>query len=84
MLLALGCLRIPGARPARAESVPGERLRIGNTNSLIRFTLPPAAWINAWCQEGPTHHGALGVGHVANRLEKIASLVDLQFKLIGG
>ena len=69
---------------AEGESVAGERLRIGNTNSLIRFALPPAAWINAWCREGPTHHGALGVGHLGRRLEKTASLLELEFKMIGG
>src|SRR5215212_6312731 len=48
---------------AEGESIPGPILRIGNTNSRLRFSLPPAAFMNAWCEQGPTHHCALGVGH---------------------
>jgi len=83
----LGLTQTAGGRlkllAAEGESVAGERLRIGNTNSLMRFSLPPAAWIDAWCREGPTHHGALGLGHLAQRLEKVASLLDLELKMIG-
>ncbi len=83
----LGLTQTPAGRlkllAAEGESVAGERLRIGNTNSLMRFALPPAAWINAWCREGPTHHGALGLGHLGQRLEKVASLLDLELKMIG-
>jgi L-arabinose isomerase len=68
---------------AEGESIAGERLKIGNTNSRIRFSLDPASFMNAWCQEGPTHHCALGVGHVSAKIEKAASLLNLEFKLIG-
>ena len=52
---------------AEGESIPGETFRIGNTNSRLRFALPPAEFFEAWCEHGPTHHVALGVGHVAAR-----------------
>jgi len=68
---------------AEGESIEGERLRIGNTNSRIRFSFDPASFMNAWCREGPTHHCALGVGHVSAKIEKTASLLNLEFKLIG-
>ncbi len=48
---------------AEGESIAGPTFRIGNTNSRIRFSQGPAAFIDAWCAEGPTHHVALGVGH---------------------
>ena len=57
---------------AEGESLSGPTLRIGNTNSRLRFALPPAAFMNAWCEEGPTHHCALGVGHHAGTLRKVA------------
>jgi L-rhamnose mutarotase len=45
-------------------------LRIGNTNGRLRFTLPPAAFMNAWCEQDPAHHCALG--HQASTLRKVA------------
>jgi L-arabinose isomerase len=38
----------------------------------------PAEFMNAWCMEGPTHHCALGVGHVAKEIEKVARILDLE------
>ena len=68
---------------AEGESLPGPTLRIGNTNSRLRFELPPAAFMNAWCEQGPTHHCALGVGHHAGTLRKVARLLDLEFVGVG-
>ena len=68
---------------AEGESLSGPTLRIGNTNSRLRFALPPAAFMNAWCEEGPTHHCALGVGHHAGTLRKVARLLGLEFVELG-
>jgi L-arabinose isomerase len=62
---------------AEGESVPGDVLRIGNTNSRLRFGLGPAELLERWCAEGPTHHVALGVGHRAADVRKVASLLGL-------
>jgi L-arabinose isomerase len=64
---------------AEAESIPGPTLQIGNTNSRIRFVCGMKAFVDRWCKEGPTHHCALGVGHVAPVVEKVASLLKLPF-----
>ena len=63
---------------AEGECKPGERLRIGNTNSRLHFRLGPAEFIDAWCREGPTHHFALGVGHLLDRIQKVAWLLGLE------
>jgi L-arabinose isomerase len=34
--------------------------------------------MDAWCAEGPTHHCALGVGHVAKDIEKVARILGLK------
>lgn len=68
---------------AEGESIPGPTLRIGNTNSRLRYALPPAAFMNAWCEQGPTHHCALGVGHTAGVLRKVCRLLDLEFVEVG-
>jgi L-arabinose isomerase len=67
---------------AEGECLPGARLKIGNTNSRLRFHLEPAPFMDAWCEEGPTHHVALGVGHQASRLKKFARLAGLELKEI--
>lgn len=69
---------------AEGESLPGPILQIGNTNSRIRFGLPPAEFVDAWCAEAPTHHCALGVGHLASRLRKFAKLENLGLVHVGG
>jgi L-arabinose isomerase len=65
------------------ESIPGDTFRIGNTNSRLRFALPPAEFFERWCAEGPTHHVALGVGHVADEVRKVASLLNLEYAEVG-
>jgi L-arabinose isomerase len=69
---------------AEGESLPGPILRIGNTNSRIRFALPPAEFVNRWCAEGPTHHCALGVGHRLGEIEKLACLLGIPLSRVGG
>jgi L-arabinose isomerase len=59
---------------AEGECIPGPILKIGNTNSRLRFPLSPAPFVNRWCQEGPTHHCALGVGHVVSSIDKLSEL----------
>ena len=62
---------------AEGESLPGPILRIGNTNSRLRFGLGPAEFVNRWSMEGPTHHCALGVGHNLAGIRKLASLLKI-------
>ncbi len=63
---------------AEGESLPGPIMRIGNTNSRLRFGCGPAEFMDRWCAAGPTHHVALGVGHHARKLRKLARLLDLE------
>jgi L-arabinose isomerase len=69
---------------AEGESVAGETFRIGNTNSRLRFGLAPAEFFERWCAEGPTHHVALGVGHVGAEVEKVARMLGLEHVRVGG
>ena len=67
---------------AEGESIAGPTFRIGNTNSRIRFPSGPAAFFDAWCAEGPTHHVALGVGHQLSRVRKVADLLGLELAVV--
>jgi L-arabinose isomerase len=63
---------------AEGESIPGETFRIGNTNSRLRFSPAPAEFFERWCEHGPTHHVALGIGHVGREVRNVARLLDLE------
>ena len=63
---------------AEGEAELGPTLQIGNTNSRLRFSLPPAEFVDAWCVHGPTHHVALGVGHQRQAIAKVARLLELE------
>lgn len=67
---------------AEGEALPGPTLRIGNTNSRVRFALPPAEFVDRWCAHGPTHHCALGVGHQAARVERVGRLLGLEVAVV--
>jgi len=64
---------------AHGESVPGEILRIGNTNSHYRFPIGARGFVEAWNAQGPAHHCAVGVGHIAGKLSKLSRLLEIPF-----
>ena len=63
---------------AEGESVAGPILEIGNTNSRYRFRIGARQFVNEWNAQGPAHHCAVGVGHIASKIEKLGALLDIE------
>jgi L-arabinose isomerase len=63
---------------AHGESVAGPILEIGNTNSRYRFSIGARRFMNDWNAQGPAHHCAVGVGHIAEKLKKMAALLGME------
>jgi L-arabinose isomerase len=63
---------------AEAQSEPGPILEIGNTNSRYRFSIGARKFVENWNAHGPAHHCAVGVGHIASKIEKLGKLLGME------
>ncbi len=60
------------------ESKKGPIPPTGNTNTRGFFAPTTREFVKKWVMEGPTHHYALGVGHHAATIEKIAKVLGIE------
>ena len=63
---------------AEGESVAGPIPPTGNTNTRGFFKPDVRTFLSRWIKEGPTHHFALGIGHHAISLRKIADYLNIE------
>ena len=63
---------------AEGESVPGPILEIGNTNSRYRFSIGARKFVTDWNAHGPAHHCAVGVGRIAEKIDKLGKLLGVE------
>jgi L-arabinose isomerase len=67
---------------AEGISEAGPTLQIGNTNSRYRFPISIRNFIDNWSKAGPSHHCAIGLGHQASVIQKLAWLLNIECKQI--
>jgi L-arabinose isomerase len=67
---------------AEGESVAGPIPPTGNTNTRGFFKPDVKTFLLRWIKEGPTHHFALGIGHHATTLQKIAHFLNIESVII--
>jgi L-arabinose isomerase len=63
---------------AEGATEAGPILEIGNTNSRYRFPIGARGFIERWNEQAPAHHCAVGVGHMADKLEKLGKLLGIE------
>ncbi len=62
---------------AEGESMAGPTPPTGNTNTHGRFPPDVRTFLKRWVKEGPTHHFALGIGHRASTIVKLAETLGI-------
>lgn len=61
---------------SEGESTNGLIMKIGNTQTPVRFGKEPDSYMDGWFAEAPTHHCALSVGHNASLFRKVGELLS--------
>jgi len=67
---------------AEGASVRGPVPPTGNTNTHGRFEPDVRTFLRRWVAEGPTHHFALGIGHHARALRRIADALGIESAIV--
>lgn len=67
---------------AEGESLDGPIPPTGNTNTHGKFKPDVRTFLKRWVAEGPTHHFALGIGHRAGTIQKIAECLGIECAVV--
>ena len=69
---------------AEGVSIAGEIPQTGNTNTRVSFGCPVCEFLSRWCEAGPTHHLALGIGHHMETLRKFSKMSGIELIEVKG
>lgn len=77
----------PGGRfkliAAVGTSIAGDIPQTGNTNTRVSFSgMKVTEFLTRWCEAGPTHHLALGVGNLLPEIRAFARLMDMELEVV--
>ncbi len=62
---------------SEGESTDGPIMKIGNTQTPVKFRKHPDDYMEQWFREAPTHHCAMAIGHQARLFQKVAELLGM-------
>ncbi|HUC92879.1 MAG TPA: L-fucose/L-arabinose isomerase family protein [Paenibacillus sp.] len=60
---------------SEGESTNGPIMKIGNTQTPVKFRKHPDDYMTQWFAEAPTHHCAMSIGHNASLFRKVGELM---------
>lgn len=60
----------------------GEILNLGDTNCRVSFSMPTREFVNKWSLQGPSHHGVMGSGSLAEELEAVATVLGIEMVVV--
>lgn len=58
-------------------STNGPIMKIGNTQTPVKFKEHPDVYMERWFNEAPTHHCAMSIGHNSTLFEKVGELLNI-------
>ena len=68
---------------AEGEAIPGNTLKVGITSTRARFGRGRINdFAESWAKQCPTHHFALGIGHISDKIEKLAKYLGFEHRCI--
>ena len=63
---------------SEALSTNGPIMKIGNTQTPVRFSKHPDDYMEQWFAEAPTHHCAMSLGHNESLFQKVGELLHIR------
>jgi L-arabinose isomerase len=63
---------------SEGATTDGPTMKIGNTQTPVRFSRDPDDYMSHWFAHAPTHHCAMSIGHNADAFAKVAELMNLE------
>ncbi|MGO4274308.1 arabinose isomerase, partial [Paenibacillus sp. TAF58] len=67
---------------SEGESTNGPIMKIGNTQTPVKFRDHPDVYMSRWFAEAPTHHCAMSIGHNASMFQKVAELMKVKHVIL--
>jgi L-arabinose isomerase len=67
---------------SEGESTSGPIMKIGNTQTPVKFRDHPDAYMTRWFAEAPTHHCAMSIGYNASMFQKVAELMNVKHVML--
>ncbi len=63
---------------AEGKSIKGINPGIGNSTTRAKFKPDVRTFLQRWSKEAPTHHFALGIGHVGRKIEMLGKYLGIE------